>query len=69
MKKLKIVSLFDGISCGQVAFERVEIPVDKYFASEVDQYAIKTTQKNYPSTIQLGDVSKITYKNGIIYTV
>lgn len=68
LKKPIVISLFDGISCGQVAFERAEIPVDKYFASEVDKYAIKVTQKNYPSTIQLGDVSKITYKDGTLYT-
>jgi site-specific DNA-cytosine methylase len=56
---MKVLSLFDGISCGHVALERANIPVDAYYASEIDKYAIQITQKNYPDTIQLGDVSKI----------
>ena len=56
---MNVLSLFDGISCGQVALERAGIHVDKYYASEIDQYAIQVTQKNYPATIQLGDVTKI----------
>lgn len=56
-KKLKVLSLFDGISCGQVALERAEIPVEVYYASEIDKHAIQITQKNYPNTIQLGDVT------------
>ena len=55
MKPLKVLSLFDGISCGQVALERAGIPVEVYYASEIDKYAIEITQKNYPNTIQLGD--------------
>jgi len=55
---MNVLSLFDGISCGQIAFERAGIKVDNYFASEVDKYAIKVTNKNYPNTIQLGDVTK-----------
>ena len=53
-----VLSLFDGISCGQIALERAGIKVDKYYASEVDKYAITVTQANYPDTIQLGDVTK-----------
>ena len=56
---MKVLSLFDGISCGQVALERAGIKVDTYYASEIDKYAIQVTQKNYPNTIQLGDVTKI----------
>jgi site-specific DNA-cytosine methylase len=54
-----ILSLFDGISCGQIAINRIGIKYDNYFASEIDKYAINITQKNYPNTIQLGDVTKI----------
>ena len=61
MKPLRVLSLFDGISCGQVALERAEIPVEVYYASEIDKYAIQITQKNYPNTIQLGDVTKIDF--------
>ena len=51
-----VLSLFDGISCGRLALERAGIEVNKYYASEIDKYAIKITQSNYPDTIQLGDV-------------
>lgn len=56
---MNVLSLFDGISCGQVALERAGIPVTNYYASEIEPSAIKVTQTNYPSTIQLGDVTKI----------
>jgi len=55
---MKVLSLFDGMSCGQIALERVGIQVEKYYASEIDKYAIKVTKKNHPKTIQLGDVTK-----------
>lgn len=54
---MNVLSLFDGMSCGQIALERAGIKVDNYFASEIDKYAIKVTQKNFPNTIQLGDVT------------
>lgn len=53
---MNVLSLFDGISCGQVALERAGIHIDNYFASEIDKHAIKVTQYHYPDTIQLGDV-------------
>lgn len=53
-----ILSLFDGISSGRLALERAGIPVEKYYASEIDKYAIQISQKNYPDNIQLGDVTK-----------
>jgi site-specific DNA-cytosine methylase len=53
---MNVLSDFDGMSCGQIALERAGIEVSNYFASEVDKWAIKITQKNYPDTIQLGDV-------------
>jgi DNA-cytosine methyltransferase len=56
---MNILSLFDGMSCGQIALNRAGIKYDKYFASEIDKHAIKVTQYNYPNTIQLGDVTKI----------
>lgn len=52
-----ILSLFDGISCGRLALERAGIKVDKYYASEIDKHAITIAQKNYPDTIQLGDIN------------
>ena len=56
---MKVLSLFDGISCGRVALERAGIPVETYYSSEIDKYAIKVTQKNYPDTIQIGDVCNV----------
>lgn len=53
---MNVLSLFDGMSCGQQALERAGIKVDNYFASEIDKYAIKVTMANYPNTIQLGSV-------------
>ena len=55
---MKVLSLFDGMSCGQIALNRIGLTPTKYYAAEVDKYAIKVTQANYPNTIQLGDVTK-----------
>jgi len=57
---MRVLSLFDGISCGQVALQKLGVKVDRYFASEIDEYAISVTQKRFPNTIQLGDVTKVT---------
>lgn len=54
---MNILSLFDGISCGRVALDRAGIPVNTYYASEIDKYAIQISQKNYPDIIRLGDVN------------
>ncbi len=56
---MNVLSLFDGISCTRVALERQGIPVEKYYSSEIDKYAITIAQKNYPDIIQLGDITKI----------
>lgn len=56
---MNVLSLFDGMSCGQQALERAGIKVDKYFASEIDKYAIQVTMANYPETIQLGSVVNV----------
>jgi DNA-cytosine methyltransferase len=53
---MNVLSLFDGMSCGQQALDRNGIKVDNYFASEIDKYAITVTMANYPKTKQLGSV-------------
>ena len=58
MNKINVISCFDGMSCGQESLKQLEIPVEKYYASELDKYAIAVTQHNYPNTIQMGDVTK-----------
>lgn len=58
---MKVLSLFDGISCGRVALERAGILVEEYSASEIDKYAIKISQKNYPDIEQLGSVTEIKF--------
>jgi len=59
---MNILSLFDGISCGRLALERAGIKVDKYFASEIDRYAIQVAKKNFPDTIHIGSVTWVQYK-------
>ena len=59
-EKINVLSLFDGISCGQIALERAGIEVENYYASEIDKYAIQITMANYPNTKQLGDVRNVT---------
>lgn len=56
---MKVLSLFDGMSCTQIALEKLGVNVEKYYASELDKFAIKVTQDNYPNTVQLGDVTKV----------
>jgi len=56
---MNVLSLFDGMSCGQIALDQLGIEVDNYFASEIDKYAIKVSQQNFPGTIHLGDVRDI----------
>ena len=53
---MNILSLFDGISCGQIALHRANIPVTTYYSSEIDAHSINITQNNYPDTLQLGNV-------------
>jgi DNA-cytosine methyltransferase len=60
---MNVLSLFDGISCGQLALNRAGIQYDKYFASEIDKYAIGVCMANFPNTIQLGSVTGITGAN------
>jgi len=60
--EINVLSLFDGMSCGQIALERANINVNNYYASEIDKHAIKVTQSNYPNTIQLGDVKRKEYE-------
>lgn len=64
-----ILSLFDGISCGQVAINRVGIRCYKYYASEVESSAIKITQHNFPNTIQLGDVRNVNLKEDVFLLI
>lgn len=55
---MKVLSLFDGISCGMVALERAGIPVENYDAFEIDEYAVKVSKNNYPNIVRHGDVFK-----------
>jgi len=57
---MNVLSLFDGMSCGQIALDKLGIKVDKYFASEVDKYAMSVAKHNYPNTVHVGDVQFVT---------
>lgn len=61
MDGINVLSLFDGMSCGRIALDRLGVKVDNYFASEIDINGIKVTKKNFPSTKYLGDVRYIDY--------
>lgn len=67
MSGINVLSLFDGMSCGMIALERAGIKVNKYFASEIDKHAIKVSNHNYPNIIRIGDVTKVSYKDGVLY--
>ena len=56
---INVLSLFDGMSCGQIALEKAGIEVGKYYAAEIDKYAIKVAKANYPDMIHLGDVREV----------
>jgi len=56
---MNVLSLFDGISCGQIALDRAGIKVDNYFASEINKYAVQVTKQNFPNTKHIGDVTKV----------
>lgn len=60
---MTVLSLFDGMSCGQIALRELGIKVDRYYASEINKHAIKQTQLNFPDTIQLGDVRNVHAKD------
>lgn len=58
-----VLSLFDGMSCGQLALQKLGVKVKTYFAAEIDKHAIKVALDNFPNTIQLGDVTKVFAKD------
>ena len=59
MRDINVLSCFDGSSCGQLALSKLGISVGAYYASEIDKYAIQVTQANFPNTIQVGDITKV----------
>jgi DNA (cytosine-5)-methyltransferase 3A len=56
---MNVLSLFDGISCGQIALDQLDFNVDNYYAAEIDKWAIQVAKKNYPNTKHLGDVTEL----------
>ena len=65
---MKVLSLCDGMSIAHIALDKLGYKVDKYYAAEIKPIAIKVTKDNYPDTIHIGDVNKVRYKGGILYT-
>ena len=65
---MKILSLFDGLSAGRIALERAGIEVESYYASEIDKYASTISKKNWPDIIAIGDVTQVSYKDGVLHT-
>jgi DNA (cytosine-5)-methyltransferase 3A len=60
---MNVLSLFDGMSCGQIALNKANIPYNNYYAAEIDKYGMQITKKNYPNTVHLGDVTQIRGNN------
>ena len=58
-KPLEVLSMYDGMSCGRLALDKLGASVAAYWATEIDKYAIKTTQANFPETVQLGDAFRV----------
>lgn len=71
MKRINVLSLFDGMACGMLAFQKAGIPVDNYYAYEIDKYAIQTATHNFPQIQECGDVFKGNYTQyeGIDYLI
>lgn len=68
MKAIKVLSLCDGMSIGHLALDAAGISVKEYYAAEIKDIGIKVTKDNYPNTIHIGDVNKISFKDGVLYT-
>ena len=64
---MNVLSLFDGMSCGRIALEKAGILIDKYYACEIDKYAMKVSKANYPDTFQLGDVKDLTWNDSALH--
>ena len=65
---MKVLSLCDGMSIAHIALERAGFVVDEYYAAEIKPIALKCTKDNYPNTVHIGDVNKVRYENGVLYT-
>ena len=65
---MKVLSLFDGLSCGRIALERAGVEVESYYASEIDKYASTISKKNWPDIVPIGDVTQVSYKDGVLHT-
>lgn len=56
---VEVLSMYDGMSCGHIALDKLGAEITVYYATEIDKYAIQTTQHNYPDTVQLGDAFQV----------
>ena len=65
---MNVLSLFDGMSCGRIALEKAGIKIDKYYACEIDKFAVKVSKANYPDIFQLGDVKDLTWNDSSLHS-
>lgn len=56
---VEVLSMYDGMSCGHIALDKLGVNVTAYYATEIDKYAVQTTQHNFPETVQLGDAFQV----------
>lgn len=65
---LEVLSMYDGMSCGHIALDKLGVQITTYYATEIDKYAIQTTQHNFPNTVQLGDAFQVRADNWALPT-
>ncbi len=63
---VEVLSMYDGMSCGHIALEKLGVNVTTYYATEIDKYAVQTTQHNYPDTMQLGDAFQVRKEDWVL---
>lgn len=56
---VEVLSMYDGMSCGHIALDKLGVDITAYYATEIDKYAVQTTQHNFPETVQLGDAFQV----------
>lgn len=67
MKKINVLSLFGGIEVGRAAIDHLGWEIGKYYSSEIDEYCLKTSTKNYPDIVHIGDVREVWYLDGELH--
>ena len=63
---VEVLSMYDGMSCGHIALDKLGAKITAYYATEIDKYAVQTTQHNFPDTVQLGDAFQVRKEDWVL---